>query len=283
MPYIKEFLSLQNYLTTGQYAPNKTNPGTTPYPGPALQVAGFNPEEQAAFGALTGSAGTQGQLAGQTASTANDILSGKFLNPSSNPELTAYYNAAAQPLTAQYSAATAPGQMSQAALSGAFGGSSDAEARALGQYNFGNQLSNLAANIYEPAYQQGLNQITQTAALSPSIAAEQNTAGNTLLGVGGVQQQQQQADINAAYQNQYNTSMWPYELSSFLGGSFGDAGLGYGRQAGTTTSSGGFGNNKGQGLLGGALTGGTLASLLGAGTKGTGLGSIGGALAGLLL
>lgn len=251
MPYIKEFLPFINYLTTGQYGPSKT-PTASKYPGPDQQVAGFNQDEMAGLQGLRSSAGAQAGLAGQGAMTAENILQGNMLNPATNPQLTAYYNAAAQPMTNQYNAATAPSAMSQAALSGAFGGSADAENRALGAYNFGNNQQQLAASIYEPAYQQGLQQMTQTLGLDPSLTANLNVPGETMLSAGGIQQQQSQADLNAQYQNQYNSAMWPYEMAQALGGSFGEAGMGYGRQTGTSTMSGGGGSGKG-GKMGGAL------------------------------
>jgi hypothetical protein len=210
MPYIAQYLQLGNYQATGRQPSAAAEqkywggqaPSTSPYPGPDLQVAGFNSTEMAGLNGLQGSASAQDLLSGQASDTANSILQGNNLNPSSNPGLAAYYNAAAQPLTNQYNASTAPSQMSQAALSGAFGGSADAENRALGQYGFGNQLQNLAANIYEPAYEQGLNQQTSVLGMAPQLTQNLSTGSNTLLEGGGIQQQQSQAELNANYQNQ---------------------------------------------------------------------------------
>lgn len=213
-PYLREYMDLLNFETTGSYGAQKASQDPTLQQTlPNQQVAGFTPGQMEGlnleYGAIPGQ-----QMVGNTAAdqTAN-ILSGGMLNPASNPWLTQYYNAAAQPLMTNYMAATAPAAMSNAELAGAFGGSADAENRALSQYNFGNQLSNLAANIFEPAYQQGQQQLTQTLALSPSIQQGLTTPGATALSAGGLQQTQQQNELNAAYQN----ALWPYQELSYLG------------------------------------------------------------------
>lgn len=71
-----------------------------------------------------------------------------------NPYLDQYYQQAADTMTKLYQNATAPSAMSSAVAQGAFGGSADAMQRAMGQFQLGQNLANLGAQIYEPAWNQ---------------------------------------------------------------------------------------------------------------------------------
>lgn len=269
-PYLKEYQDLLNQLLTGSYTASGPGvngaaggtPTLTPNPLPQQQLAGFTPGElqglNLEYGAVPGEQGVTGTAAGQAA----NILSGNNLNPTTNPYLTSYYNAAAAPLVNQYETATAPTAESNAELSGAFGGSAQAENTALNQYNLGNNLQSLAANIYEPAYQQAQQQITQTLGLAPSIASGLNIPGETALGAGGLQQQQNQAGLNTAYGNAYQQAMWPYQQLSYLGSGL----TGLGSEGGGTLSNypnpnAGGGSNKKAQDIGSAASIGSIAAL----------------------
>ena len=80
-----------------------------------------------------------------------------------NPYLDQYANRALSTLNKNYTQTVAPGAMSQAVQSGAFGGSGDAEQRALNQFGYGESAGNLLAGIYEPAYEANQNRALQAA------------------------------------------------------------------------------------------------------------------------
>jgi hypothetical protein len=162
------------------YGPGYTTPPAFTGPGVSAPSIGTSP---------TGAVGNY----------QNSVLGGAYLNPASNPELTAYANAATDLMGKQYAANTAPSEMSGAVLSGAFGGSSDAEARALNQYNYANAVGNTLANIYEPAYQaeRGLQQQTYGTGAQYQLGAGEANAANALAA-----SQANAANALGAYQSQ---------------------------------------------------------------------------------
>jgi hypothetical protein len=174
------------------------------------QVAGFTPAQNAALsfgsafypyaynqaqfltpqvlGLAGGATGPATSLANQGASTIGGFASGALgspLNPTlnafqsgaytgPNPYLSQYYNQAAGNLTNQYALATQPALAAQFQQAGAFNSPGYNQAQGYAQYGLGQSLGTLGANIYEPAYQQGMaNQ------LAAAQAAQQNTQFNT--------------------------------------------------------------------------------------------------------
>lgn len=280
MPFIKDYLSMIGQDVTGTQIGKTKPPPTVADPFPNQQVAGFNPNELAALQMELGIVPGQAALGGAAGNEAYNTLAGTYLNPASNPALAAYANAATQGLVNNYQAAVAPSEMSKAALSGAFGGSSDAEARALNQYDLGQNIGNTEANIYEPAYQaERQNQLSTLGQLA-NVNTALRAPGETALQVGGLQQEQQQQELNAAYQNAYQQANWPFELASFFGNALGPADMGAGRSTTTgpnpyaTTGGGGL-----QGAIGGGLTGAGIGSKFGpwGALIGGGIGALGGA------
>lgn len=136
---------------------------------------------------LSGLAGNQtgqnvlNQMAGNQAgqNQLNYMASGALMDPSSNPYLTQYYNAAATPMMQNYQQVVAPNLLQQAAQSGTLGSAGMAQGFQNAQSQLANSLGNLSANIFEPAYQQGL-QATQNAA--NTLYGGQQSAANQLLG-----------------------------------------------------------------------------------------------------
>lgn len=136
----------------------------------------------AGLGALLGGLGESKQIGTATNTTTNGVNStltgpsvnqllstirGDYLNPASNPYLQDTYNMAAKSLTDNYSMATAP---QTAALFGrggqAFGDNSGyQQVQAKNQWDLGNNLQNLATNIYGQNYQTERGR--QLAAASP--------------------------------------------------------------------------------------------------------------------
>lgn len=223
----QEFLGAagNQYFPGGQIAPS---------PLPNQQVAPFTQAQEA--GMQLGeqqTAGAQGALG--TAQGANtNIAAGANLNPQTNQYLQQYYNAAAQPVIQNYEQAVAPNILSNAVAAGGLGSSGSEQAFSNAQSQLSQQLGNLAANIYEPAYETGLGQQTAAIGNAPGLATAQYTPSEMLTGIGGQQQQQAQDVLQTGYQNQTQQGMWPYTALQMFGPTIGQA-IG---NSGTTISTG---------------------------------------------
>ncbi len=86
-------------------------------------------------------------LTGLGANTVANFATGSQNNPQTNPQLANYYNAAAGQLTQQYQNATAPSIMAQGAQTGSVGGTGYNQAFNTAEYNLGQGLGTLGANI----------------------------------------------------------------------------------------------------------------------------------------
>jgi len=137
----------------------------------------------------------------------NNIIGGSQLNPSSNQYLQDYYNAAALPMVQQFRHATDPSILANAAATGNLDSSGPKSAETLATSQLGQSLGNLAANIYEPAYQQAANNQLTAIGMAPGMAQSQYIPANELSGVGGQQQGLQQNVLN-----------WPQQALSGAGG-----------------------------------------------------------------
>lgn len=245
MPVAQQFLGTGINLTSPGNplaAPGglgKGSPGAAtlaPYdPAMNVSVAPFNSTQTGAMDYLTrGAAPASAGLAGNAAGNLNATLSGDFLNPGTNPYLDATYNAAARNTTNQYTNAIAPMSAVNAMQAGVSGGTADQQNQAFNRFNLGQNLSDLAAQIYGGNYAQERTRQLQAAQLVPSTQGALNQPGATGLAVGGLQQGQTQAGLDASTRNAVSQTQWPYQLTSFLASLAGQAGGG----TGTTTSVG---------------------------------------------
>jgi hypothetical protein len=231
--YLKEGMSyLQQFLTGRGGKP------IAPYDFPDQQVAGLTGAEQAGLSGTENLATQEQSSFAPSMGLTSDTLSGKYLNPATNPWLTATYDAAAQPLTENYQSTVAPSEMTGAIQAGAFGGSGDAEARALDQYQFGGQLQNLATNLYGQNYQTERQNQLNTLTNLGSIASGANSPNDQLLQAGGFEQAQNQNVLSNNYQNAYNRAAFPYQLLSMFTGGGGIGSLGAGAGQSTVTPPG---------------------------------------------
>ena len=218
--------SLPKYLK--QYSKDITSEAQNLYSGalPQQNVAPLTADQQAAITA------TQAQTAPTTAAlgTAQNantaIASGANLSPSTNQNLEQYYNAAAAPTIENYEQAVAPNILSNAVASGGLGSSGEEQAFTNAQNTLGQNLGNLAANIYEPAYETALGQQETAIGQAPALATAQYTPSTELNTVGTQQQQQQQNVLNTAYAN----AMAPYNALSTQAGLIGPLAGGSGSQ-----------------------------------------------------
>ncbi|MGU3330336.1 tail fiber domain-containing protein [Methylobacterium mesophilicum] len=155
------------------------------------------------------------------------------------------------------------GQAQQAAQAGVLG-------QVLGGDQFNSNLGVTKANGFIGAGQQGQTQALQAAGLLPSVDALRYAPASNLLQVGGLQQQQNQAGLDAAQQRFQETQQVPWQAL----GQYASYPLAIGSQGGTTVSQG-TSQTKTSGVS-------PLQSILGLGSSllGLGSGTIGGQLFG---
>ena len=187
------------------------------------QLAGFNPTQEQGMDYLTQGAGGSADLAGAGAQQLQQTLQGQYLSPESNPYLQSTYNAAADAMTNQYQQAIAPSLMAQAQQGGVMGGSAMNEQQAYNQFSLGQNLSDLASQIYGGNY--AAERGNQLAGLGMVGAGQQALAqpGQQLLGVEALQQGQTQAGMDVATQNAQTRQEYPYKQASWLGNMLGTA------------------------------------------------------------
>ena len=185
--------------------------------------------------------GLLGQASPLPGQYATDVLSGKYLDPSSDPYLQSTYNQAVQ--------------SANNAINSNFAGNnrygSGAHNAAIASAD-----TNLANNLFGGAYQQGIQNQLAVAGMAPGLL---NYQANNALTAGGIQDQYNQ-----------QKAMDPYNrLAQYQGAVSGNYG-------GTTTQTNPIYRNAGAGLLGGALAGGKIGSMVpGLGTAwGAGIGGV---------
>jgi len=166
-------------------------------------VGGQLGDLQSQLGGLQGQLGGYSQYAGnlagqnvypglgQAQSQLGNFMSGQYASPATNQYLQDYYNAAAAPVIANYQQAVAPNILANAIGQGGLGSSGTASAFDAAQANLGTSLQDLAANMYEPAYQQGMQQMQTAIGMEPGMAQAWYGPLQQQLGIAG-----QQAGLN---------------------------------------------------------------------------------------
>lgn len=192
-------------------------------PLPNQQVAPLTNDQLAAMGITEQLSGPEQQFLQGAQNQQAATISGQYVDPSTNPELQSYYNAAALPMIQNYEQAIAPNILSNAVAAGGLGSSGSQQAFQNAQSSLAQGLGTLGANIYEPAYQQE-RQLQQQSALGASgTAGAQYLPGQELGGVGQQQQQQAQNVLGTGYQNLYSQAMFPYQALQMFGPMLGQA------------------------------------------------------------
>ena len=204
------------------------NGGTTPAsmpPGQNYSVAPFSPYQNQALSDIGGVTPLAGALGGAGAGMLGDTLSGKYLNPATNPYLTATFNEASKGLTDQYQLATAPslmaeGQQAAGGGPGALQGSGFQQQQWENQYGLGQNIQNLGTNIFGGNYQQERqNQLGALGQLGATQGALYAPA-QQLFNAGANQQGQQQNVLNTGTQNAIRQGQYPWSLLGQFGGLF---------------------------------------------------------------
>jgi len=256
LPYLTQGLQrAQSLFLTGQqpeFFPGQTyvspSAATTEAIAQQEQLARQqSPVLQQAQQAYTSSLGQVGQTA-----------AGGFLN--ANPYQQAMMEAATRPLTQQFSQAVLPGISSLYSKSGRLG--SGAMERALGTATeaYGRSLGDITSNIAGTQYQQerGLQQQaqlaqSQLAGLAPQFYSQQFLPSQTLAQVGAQQEAIAAQPLQEQLARYQFGQQLPYQqLQGYLSSVYGTPLGSYGTQ---TTNAPTY-QNRGAGVLGGAIAGG---------------------------
>jgi hypothetical protein len=211
---------------------------------PNQQVAPLTQQQIDAMNAVSAQTpGAQGLVNAAQQQQLNTI-NGQYLDPSSNQYLQAYYNAAAQPLTQQYQQTTAPNIVGNAAQTGTVGSAGENQAFSNANTSLAEGLGNLAAGIYEPAYESAAAQQQAASQSAGNTATAQYVPAGQLAASGQIGQQQAQNVLQTGYENAYGAAQAPYQELSYLGNALGLASGGTGNSvsigSSTMPSSGGL-------------------------------------------
>jgi hypothetical protein len=197
-------------------------------------LAGFSPYQEQGISQIAGSASQQGQDVGAMRGSIMDTLGGKYLDPSTNPYLKETYGQAAKGLTDEYQLSTAPMLMAQAQRAGAFGGSAYDQTRQQNEYGLGQGLASLGNQIYGQNYQAERQRQLSAQQAVPGLMQAETMPGQALLGVGGLEQQQQQQGYDTNTQNAIRQFQFPQQQLEELGNLLGLARGGSGTSITTT-------------------------------------------------
>lgn len=240
-PYAQAYLGqvYDYYMPGGRMVPGEAPGDPARYEGGALRtydgpdrtILGFNDQElqaqQAQQQYLNG-----GPAPGmnETNQYALDVLSGKYLTPDSNPYVKELYNTAARGVSNQYRDSIAPTQAANAAFAGAFGGSAQANEQVRSQYGLGQNLSDLATQIYGGNYAAERQRQSEMAQFMPQLGQyNENFWLNRLdrmgaLGANRRQLEQQQADVG--YENAMTRYEYPMKVLQWIGQGLGTGATG---------------------------------------------------------
>jgi hypothetical protein len=236
----------QNYLQQASGLASK------PYQAYGGQlVAGMDPrttaglDQQAQLGANGTAAGNAGQ------SNLQDVLSGKYLNPNSNPALQGQIDSAQQDVVRNYNMAVKPQTESAMVGSGSFGNSGLQQVQQQNQYDLQKNLGNISTQLRGNAYNTERANQQQALGLAPQYANLAYQGAGAQINAGQTAQQQQQTGLDSQYQQYLQQQGYAGNQLNYLGNALGTL-----KGGGTTTQT----QNPGQAgtlqrLAGGALSG----------------------------
>ena len=262
-PYLQDAFA-QAQANYGTAKDNKYYTGET--------VAPFNAAQNNALGTTIGLGSSTNPGVAAAGQNNVDTLSGKYLDPSSNPWLKSTFDAAAAPVTRAYMTATAPQTAGAMESAGRYGSGAYQNQVKNNEANLGASLNNLAANIYGNNYQTERGNQMTAAGQSAGLNSAQYINPTAALTAGNQQQQQQQnVDQSNMSAYNYNRDQPTNALNNYIAQIQGNYG-----QSGTTTP---YYSNPGASALGGVLG---AASLFTPGAGGSSAASgIGSALSGI--
>lgn len=168
--------------------------------------------------ALSTAAGPAQGAVDATLKGTNFLTSGDVLNPGTNPGLQGTLDAATRQLTNNFTQSILPSIRDDAVLAGGYGGSGQGIAEGLAAQGLQQQVGDTSAQILAQNYQAGLDAMSKGLAFAPSNISAAFTPATAISGVGDVQQQQQQAQINDLINNYYTKTFFPLQLAEEIAG-----------------------------------------------------------------
>jgi hypothetical protein len=219
----------------------ETTAGTAWNPATSQQVAGFTPDQQAAFNQIRGGIASPyiNEAAGYARAGAGDI-SGNIENYY-NPYVDQVVDATQRDFDVQNQRQQS-GIVGDARMRGSLGGDREAVAQALTAEAQSRVQSPIMANLRSQGYNTALSAAQNEAARSLQTSGIMGNLGqlaytdtSALLGIGGQQQQNQQGVLDAASANAQAQSAYPFQTQQWLAGILGSATPNLGS---TTNSSG---------------------------------------------
>jgi hypothetical protein len=143
-------------------------------------------------------------LAGKNIGAVSDILSGKYLSAESNPYLASYTQAALRPISQQFTESVLPNIRSEALSTGGFGGSRQGVSEGLASGRFAQAIGDTTSNIYNSAYNRGMDQFSRAIDQTPQALAAGGIPASLIQEVGGAQ------DVRAQRLRDAEVAKWNY-------------------------------------------------------------------------
>lgn len=223
-----------------------TTAAATPYnPATQQQVAGFTPDQLAAFGMVNGTQGNwtpytdrAGQLFEQSAAPISTAQIQNYMDPYQQMVIDA-----AQAQQQRSDAQAMSMAKGNAIAGGALGGNAVGVNQAVLAGEQGRNRNSMLANLLSGGYSQALNAAQSDAARQAAIGGQFGQLGQMVQGLslndiqarlaaGNQQQQQTQTELDAASSNAAAQTMWPYQNAQWLA----SIGAGIGPLTGGTTT-----------------------------------------------
>jgi len=167
------------------------------------RVAGFGGDQLSAMDMARQQATQFSPLFGQAQDQFSRTIAGDYLDPASNPFLQQTFDTAAGRMADAYAKGTGASTNAMMGRAGSFGGSAHQEVMEGNNRAFGDSLGLLANQLYGGNYQAERARQQQATGLVPQFAAGQQNYGltnaNALMGIGQMQQGQDQRLLDDAY------------------------------------------------------------------------------------
>ena len=191
---------------------------------PVAPVAPFSQQQQQAFGEVGAAQGMAQPYFQQGANYINQSA-----QPITQQQVANYYNPMASNVTAQMQNIFGQQDVQNTANLTQAAGGVGSDRIAVGQGQLANQQGLAAGQTYAGLYQSALNQAQQTAQMQANAGygmanigagaqGAQLQGAQALLGTGGLQQAQSQAQLNAPYQQQLAQIAYPFQTAQYLAG-----------------------------------------------------------------
>lgn len=182
-------------------------------------VAGMNQNQVDAFGMTRDRATAGSPQQGMANVNSYKTLRGDYLDPASNPYLSATYDSAASDLTRNYQNSVMPSVNSTFSRAGRYGSNAHQTAVSDAGNTLGSSLGSLGNQIYGQNYQNERGNMMNAMAGAPALAQADYNDAYMLMGAGDAQRAYEQANLTDA-QNRWNQQMQaPYSSLDVAGNS----------------------------------------------------------------